>query len=423
MPSSRSLLAPRFFALGLGLAFLVVQTPVAAQAGEGWPGWRGPHGNGKVPEEKPPLKWDATTGVLWKTPVPGRGHSSPAVDGKRIFLTTADEVSGTQSVLAFDRATGKPLWAKGLFTGGLDAKAHKRNTQATCSVACDGERVFALFMNAGAIHLIALSPDGAELWRKELGKFKSHWGYSASPILHGTSILVAADHADGGFVTAIARATGEILWTQERPKSPNYPPPVVARVAGKDQVLIAGCKLFSSYDPASGKPLWSADATTEECVGSVVVDGDLAFASGGYPKSETVAVRADGSGEIVWRNNTKVYVPSMLAHEGHLYAVNDSGMAFCWEAATGTENWKERLGGVFNASPVLAGNHIFVAREDGTTFVIKPDPAKLNVVSENKLGSEVFATPSFAGNRIYLRVAELIDGKRQEFLCCVGGKE
>lgn len=394
-----------------------------ARAAEVWPGWRGPQGNGKVPEEQPPLKWDTTTGVLWKTPVPGRGHSSPAVYGQRIFLTTADEASGTQSVLAFDRATGRALWSKVLFTDGLDPKAHKRNTQATSSVACDGEKVFALFMNAGAIQLCALSLEGAELWRKELGKFKSHWGYSASPILHGKEILVAADHADGGFITAVARATGEVVWTQPRPKGPNYPPPVVARVAGKEQLLLAGLSLLNSYDPTTGQPLWSVAATTDECVGSVVVDGDLAFASGGYPKSETVAVRADGSGEIVWRNNTKVYVPSMLAHEGHLYAITDSGIAVCWNAATGQEKWKERLGGSFNASPVLAGKHLFLAREDGTTFVIQPDPEKLNVVAQNKLGSEVFATPSFAGNRIYLRVADIADGRRQEFLYCIGGKD
>lgn len=413
---------PRFAAHTLALASLAFIVSPSTQAAESWPGWRGPNGDGKVPEEKPPLKWDATNGVLWKTPVPGRGHSSPTVQGKHIFLATADETAGTQSVLAFDRETGKRLWEKVLFTGGFDARTHKRNTQASCSIACDGEKVFALFMNAGSIHLIALSPDGQELWRKEVGKFASHWGYSASPILHGPSILIAADHRDGGFVTAIARATGEIRWTQPRPKSPNYPPPIVSRVAGKDQVLIAGCKLLSSYDPASGKPLWTADATTEECVGSVVVDRDLAFASGGYPKSETVAVRADGSGEVVWRNTTKVYVPSMLTHNGYLYAVNDSGMAFCWETATGSEKWKERLGGVFNSSPVLAGDHLFFAREDGTTFVIKPDPSKLTVVSENKLGGEVFATPAFAGNRVYLRAAEVADGKRQEFLYCVGAK-
>ena len=414
---------PRFLARVFVVTLVCAYAIDQARAENDWPGWRGPRGDGKVPEERPPVKWDATTGVLWKTPVPGRGHSSPTVCGTRVFLTTADEVAGTQSVLAFDRQTGQRLWEKVLFTNGLDPKAHKRNTQATNTVACDGERVFALFMSAGNIHLCALKPDGTELWRKDLGAFNSHWGYSASPILHGETILVAADHVDGGFITAVKRATGEILWRQERPKSPNYPPPIVAHVAGKDQILMAGCGTLSSYDPATGKPLWSAQVTTDECVGSVVVSGDLAFASGGYPKSETAAVRADGSGEVVWRNTTKVYVPSMLTHEGHLYAVNDSGIVFCWDAQTGKEKWKERIGGVFDASPVLAGNHIYLAREDGTTFVIKPDPEKLTVEAENKLGGEVFATPSFAGNRVYLRAAEMADGKRQEFLYCVGGKE
>lgn len=406
-------------AICLGLIALIAPE---LNASESWPGWRGPHGDGKVPEENPPLKWDAATNVRWRTPVPGRGHSSPTVIGNRVFLTTADEENQTQSVLAFDRASGKPLWSKVLFTGGHDQKTHKRNTQATSSVASDGERAFALFLNGGAIHLVALSFDGDELWRKELGAFTSHWGYSASPILHGDVILVAADHKTGGFIAGVGRVSGKVLWTQSRPQLPNYPSPIVARVAGKEQLILAGCKLMSSYEPLSGKPLWSVDATTEECVGSVVVDGQLAFASGGYPKSETVAVKADGSGEIVWRNSTKIYVPSMLAHEGSLYAVNDSGIAFCWEAATGREQWKERIGGAFNASPVLAGSHIFLAREDGTTFVIKPDRTKLNIVAENKLGGEVFATPSFAGNRIYLRGAEWNGGKRQEYLYCVGEK-
>jgi outer membrane protein assembly factor BamB len=422
MPSMPCNPVARFVAVGFAFSFLLSVAPSDAQAGESWPGWRGPHANGKVPEEKPPLKWDANTGILWKAAVPGRGHSSPTVVGGRVFLTTADETNGTQSVLAFDAQGGKQAWEKAIFTGGLDPKAHKRNTQATSTLACDGEKVFALFMNAGAIHVCALGVDGRELWKKEAGKFTSHWGYSASPILHGSLILVAGDHKEGGFLAAVDRATGKVAWTQSRPKLPNYPPPIVAQVAGKNQLLLAGCNLLSSYDPVTGKPLWSAKATTEECVGSVVVEGDLAFASGGYPKSETVAVRADGSGTIAWRNSTKVYVPSMLTHEGHLYAVNDSGIVYCWEAATGEEKWKERLGGVFNASPVLAGHHLFLAREDGTTFVIKPDPAKLTVVAENKLGSEVFATPSFAGNRIYHRVAETIDGKRQEFLYCMGEK-
>ncbi len=395
-----------------------------SEAGENWPGWRGPNNDGKVPEENPPLKWDATTAVLWKAAVPGRGHSSPTVYGDWVFLATGDDEKQSQTVLAYDRKSGKQLWEKTLFSGfEKDKRLHKRNTLATCSIACDGERVLALFMNDSAVRLTALSLAGEVLWQKDVGDFKSHWGYSASPILYKDLVLVAADHANGGYVTALNRKSGKVVWKQERPKSPNYPSPVVCKVAGKDQIIIAGCKMMAAYDPASGKPLWSVtDATTEECVGSVVVDGGLAFASGGYPKKETVAVKADGSGEVVWRNEVQVYVPSMLTHDGYLYAITDKGEAYCFEAATGKEMWKERLGGIFNSSPVLAGEHIFISSQEGVTFVIKPDSKKLIVVEKNKLGDDVFATPSFAGNRIYLRVSGKQDGKRQEYLYCIGSK-
>lgn len=409
---------------GFAVAAAFAMAAPAAGAGENWPAWRGPNSDGKVPDENPPLKWDKETAVLWKVKVPGRGHSSPTVVGDRVYLATGDDEKQSQTVLAFDRQSGKPVWEKTLFSGfEKDARLHKRNTLATSSIACDGERVLALFMNDAAVHLCALSLDGEVLWQKKVGDFKSHWGYSASPILYKDLVLVAADHANGGYVTALDRKSGKVVWQQDRPESPNYPSPVVCQVAGKDQIIIAGCKMLAAYDPAGGKPLWSAqDATTEECVGSVVVDGDLAFASGGYPKKETVAVKADGSGEVVWRNEVQVYVPSMLTHEGYLYAVTDKGEAHCFEAATGKEMWKERLGGVFNSSPVLAGDHIFITNQEGATFVIKPDPTKLLVVGKNPLGSDVFATPSFAGNRVFLRVSDKLDGKRQEFLYCIGAE-
>jgi outer membrane protein assembly factor BamB len=154
-------------------------------------------------------------------------------------------------------------------------------------------------------------------------------------------------------------------------------------------------------------------------VGTAVVNGGLAFASGGYPKKETVAVKADGSGEVVWKNDVQSYVPSLLAHDGYLYAVIDKGIAYCWDAQTGEEKWKHRLSGTFNASPILAGNRIYAAREDGTTFVIKASPEKCEILAENQLGQEVFATPAFVKGRIYFRVAEMIDGQRRESLCCV----
>jgi outer membrane protein assembly factor BamB len=158
-------------------------------------------------------------------------------------------------------------------------------------------------------------------------------------------------------------------------------------------------------------------------VTSTVTDGQLIFTSGGYPRNHVSAVRADGSGQVVWENNARVYVPSLLVQGGHLYAVLDAGRAVCWECATGKEVWSGHLGGAFSASPVLVGEHLFATNESGRTYVLKATPKALEVVAENQLGDEVLATPTICGGRIFMRVATLDQGRRQEWLYCLGEGE
>jgi outer membrane protein assembly factor BamB len=142
--------------------------------------------------------------------------------------------------------------------------------------------------------------------------------------------------------------------------------------------------------------------------------------SGGYPRNHVAAVRADGSGRSAWENNVRVYVPSMLIQDDILYAVTDDGVAMCWRAATGEELWKGRLGGTFSSSPVLVGPHIYATNEAGRTFIFRATPERFELVAENQLGDDVFATPAICGGRIYLRVAEQEGEKRQEYLYCIG---
>jgi outer membrane protein assembly factor BamB len=179
----------------------------------------------------------------------------------------------------------------------------------------------------------------------------------------------------------------------------------------------------SSFEPLTGKQLWEIKGSTTECVTSIVTDGQLVFTSGGYPRNHVSAIRADGSGKVVWENGQRVYVPSMLVHGGHLYAVQDGGTAVCWKCDTGEEVWKGRLGGTFSASPVLVGEHIFATNESGRTFIFKATPAGLDVIAKNQLGEEVMATPAICGGRLYFRVANHEGGSRQEMLYCVGNKE
>ena len=131
-------------------------------------------------------------------------------------------------------------------------------------------------------------------------------------------------------------------------------------------------------------------------------------------------MKADGSGKVVWENGSRVYVPSMLVRDGYLYSVLDAGFAMCSKCDTGKEVWKNRVEGTFSASPVLVGDHVFATNEAGQTFIFKATPDTFDLVAENSLGGEVFATPTICGSRIYFRVADQVDGQRREKLMCVG---
>jgi outer membrane protein assembly factor BamB len=388
-----------------------------------WPWWRGPDRDGIAPQSaRPPVKLGDEQ-LLWKSPIPGRGHSSAIIVGDRVFLTTADEKAQTQSVICLARKDGELLWMKQLHEGGFDHN-NKKNSFASSSAACDGQRVFVSFQNHGSVWTTALDVNGKQLWQLEVSRFTSHQGYGASPAIYGEYVIVATDNkgTGTGCLVALNRVTGTVAWSQDRPVKPNYVSPIILKVDGRDQLLMSGCDKMVSYDPKTGEQLWSTDATTTECVGSVAVAGGLVFASGGYPKHETVAVRADGSGKVAWRNGVRIYVPSLLAIEGHIYTVADDGIAYCWDAATGEEKWKSRLGGGFTASPIMAGGKIYLANEKGDVFVIQPDPDKLVKVTVSQVGDEIMATPSFSGRQVFIRSTSL-EGERQEYLYCFQGKE
>jgi hypothetical protein len=281
--------------------------------------------------------------------------------------------------------------------------------------------VFALFLNDEAVWLTALDMDGSRLWQTEIGPFDSQFGFGSSPTIYKSLVLAAADHdAGGGYLAAVHRETGKIRWRRSRPAFDSFCSPVVFHLAGKDQLLMSGCEMVASYDPNTGDELWSCEGTTELTVGTPVVCGDLVFASGGYPGSETLCVRADGSGEVVWRNRTKIYTGSMLVHEGLLYAVADNGVAYCFRAETGEQLWEEKIGRDYSASPVLAGGLIYVASERGSVVVLRPSAEKCDVVATNQLGDEIWATPTICGGRIFLRVASQESDRRQEYLYCIG---
>src|SRR5687767_303608 len=126
-----------------------------------WPAWRGPTGDGiAAAGQNPPTHWNENENVLWKSPVPGRGHSSPTVVGNNIYLATSDPARGSQSVLCFDRENGKLLWQTAVHKEGAESGKHAHANPASSTVACDGERLYINFLNSGAVHTSALDLSG-----------------------------------------------------------------------------------------------------------------------------------------------------------------------------------------------------------------------------------------------------------------------
>jgi outer membrane protein assembly factor BamB len=419
MPQFSGNLIHRMTLCVLALVALVTE----GASGGDWASWRGPNHNGIAdPAQQPPVTWSERQNVVWKTAVPGRGHSSPTVVGDRIYLATADEANQVQGVLAFDRQTGDQVWIKKLSSGGFP-ETHKKNTHATCTVACDGERLFVTFHHHRQLTLYALDTAGESLWQEVVGPYhpqRFEYGYAPSPVLYEGSVIVAADVEHGGYLAAYSAEDGQLLWKQERFPLYSFSSPIIAHVAGRDQLLISGCERVCSYDPTSGELLWSVRGTTMATCGTMVWEGDYVFASGGYPQAETICVKADGSGEVAWRNRAKCYEQSMLVSNGHVYAFTDQGVAICWRASDGREMWKKRLGGPVSASPILVGDTIYATNEQGTTFVFKANPQQYKELARNKLGDEGFATMSILDGRIYLRTAAEKGGRRQETLYCLG---
>ena len=411
----------RSLIITVGLCLLSVSALSAAD----WAQWRGPnHNNIAERGQRVPTSWSATQNVLWQTSVPGRGHSSPIVVGDLIVLTSADEQGQQQEVFGFDRQTGKQQWGTVISQGGFP-KIHTKNTHASSTACSDGQQIYATFSHHNKVEAVALDMAGKIVWRQDVGAFLPRlyeYGYAAAPTLYKGTLIISGDCDTVAWLKALDTKTGRFVWQQDRPQMLNWASPIIANLAGKEQLLLSGCERIASYDPATGKPLWSQPCLTIATCGTVVWDDDTVYASGGYPKKETVAVKADGSGEIRWSNGVKCYEQSMLLHGDHLYAIDDGGIAYCWHAKSGREMWKSRLQGPVSASPVLVGDTIFASNERGTTFIFKANPQRFESVGQNQLGEESFATPTVVDNRIYLRVASGSGTGRQETLYAIGSK-
>jgi outer membrane protein assembly factor BamB len=406
------------------IAVVALALAPAVLPAEEWPGWRGPRADGIASDVNLPLRWSATENVAWKTPIPGKGHSSPVVWGDHVFLTTCLEDSGKRLLLALDRRGGKVRWEREIVTAPLERK-HGLNSYASSTPVTDGKHVWVTFFAYPDLVVACYDFEGNLAWKMSPGRFFSRHGFCASPLLYENLLIINADqdppdvrvfpdaakYKKEAYLVALDKSTGEQVWRTPRPNIRSYCPPVVFDIAGKKQLVIAGAECVASYDPATGKQIWKIDGPTEQFVASLVQGNGVLFMTYGFPKRGVLGIKPDGTGNVtathVLYNEIKGggYVPSPVAAGEWFFLVNDEGIATCREAKTGELLWQERLGKHHSASPIAANGYLYFPDDNGITWVLKAGP-EFEVVARNELGDECYASFAASRGQIFIRTLQ-----------------
>lgn len=399
-----------------------------------WPGWRGPGSLGLSAETGLPVEWSAAKGLAFRTELAGTGSSSPIVVGDLVIVTSqsgsyetgdgsdprlarderalavkerAISAKGGPAlelvVEAFGRRDGKRVWEYRMAATGARPEVHEKHNLATPTPVSDGERVYAWFGNG---QLVALDLQGKRLWEKHLGPFANQWGHGSSPALYKGLLVLLVDHRPAAYLLALDGKTGEVKWRVDRGKGRvSHSTPVVVAGPRGDELIVNSDQRVDAYAAATGELLWWAGSSRQTPIPSAVVADGVIYMSRGYRNSDIWAVKPGGRGEVapLWRMlNGGSYVPSVLQYEGLLYMTNEVGVVTCADIATGQVVWKERLGGIFFASPVAGDGKVYLLSETGEMFVLRAG-RKAEVLAKNELGERFLASPAVSGGRIYLR--------------------
>jgi outer membrane protein assembly factor BamB len=411
-----------------------------------WPQFRGTAAAGVGDGQLPPTAWDAAKefNVRWKTPIPGLGHACPVVWGDRLFIATAvsgdlkaefrpgsygdvdsvnDRTEHTWQVLCLDKWTGKVLWEQTAYKGVPKVKRHLKGTQANPTPVTDGQYVVALFGSEG---MYCYDFAGNLVWKSDLGVLSSgwfydrdyEWGFGSSPILYQGKVIIQCDRGKDSFLAAFNLKDGKQVWRTPREEVPSWGTPTVVAAPGKPELVTNATKFIRGYDPETGKELWRLSRNAEITVPTPIFGQGLIFVTSGYrPVQPIYAIRPGASGDISLKDgktdSDKIawsttrngpYMPTPILYGEYLYACGNNGIVTCYEAKTGKQIYKERLGGsaTYTASPVAADGRLYFTSEENGVTVIKAGP-KFEKLAVNPVGEVCMATPAISDGMIFVR--------------------
>jgi outer membrane protein assembly factor BamB len=425
------------------LTLTLLLTSVAFALAEDWQQWRGPTGQGIASDQAVPTTWSETENIVWKTPIRGKGWSSPVILGEQIWVTTAElkpdspenikrrlkdntgdqplEIAGEAMfrAICLDKTSGKIVHDVEVLTAKEPQWVHRMNSYATPTPVLEPGRLYCYFGTFGAACVDTVS--GEVRWTNTEHPLMHENGPGSSPVLEGDLLIFHCDGSDVQYVAALDKAAGKTAWKTDRSGKmdanpqlkKSYGTPLVVESDGKRIVMSPGANWLYGYDPTTGKELFKVDY---EKLGFSVVPRPVAahgmlYMSTSFMQPELLAIRYDTaqSPHVAWREKKSVpTMPSPIVVGDYLYYISDNGgVLSCLEAKTGKVAYRERIEGSHCASPIYAGQHLYFCDREGTTTVVEPGP-KLKVVAKNKLTSSIMASPAAVDGALYIRTEQAL---------------
>lgn len=392
----------------LAFSFFLIFSTFCLHA-QNWPNWRGPNGDGTSIETNLPTKWDSINNVVWKSPVPGFGHSSPIVWEDKLFTMSALLETQERVLLCYNSKTGELLWQKTIVKTDLEGK-HRDNSYASGTLATDGNLVYVSVLEGKDVVVAAYDFTGEQVWIQKPGTFFSPHGFSCSPVIFEDKVIINGNSQEGGFLAALNKTNGQLVWkVPQKEAAHSFSTPIIKEMAGKTQLIFGGGKQITSYNPDDGSQYWFVNGPSEDFCSTPVYNKklDLVIMSSAWPIRILMAIKPDGSGDVseshvLWQSKEgAMYVPSAVCTDDYLFTTMTNGKVHCIEIETGKIIWAETLGRQYS-SPVLANGSVYMPNDDGVITVIKPDTV-LNIIAKNSIGERMNASPALSNGKIYLR--------------------
>lgn len=406
------------------LIMSVLPGAMPALAGDVWPQFRGPQGNGVSDASNLPDTWSDHQNIKWKTDVHGKAWSSPVVWGNQVWVTSATQDGHELYAVCLDRDSGKIMLDSKLFEIANPQYCIPFNSYASPTPCIEEGRVYVTFGSAGTACLDTHT--GKMLWQRTDFVCNHYRGAGSSPVLYKNLLIMNFDGSDFQFVVALDKQTGRTVWRTDRDVDygdlePNGKPrgegdfrkafstPRIFNIDGHDVLVSLGSKALYGYEPLTGKELWRVEDKSSFSGSDTPIFGDgTIFYGSGHGQSELLAVRASGEGNItdsaiVWRTHKKVPTrSSLLLLDGLIYMTTDAGVVSGIDAKTGAEIWHGRIDGTYSASPTYGDGKIYFCNESGKTTVLAAG-REFKVLAENQLADGIMSSPAIAGKALYIR--------------------